>query len=330
MLENDIEENPDVYVVGTIHDGISYKATLWKNGEATTLSIMNIVSPLSKNHSSFATAVFVINNDVYVVGNVQSDSENTVAALWKNGVVTALTDGTYTAKANAVFVIENDVYVAGTEMGVTNKFIAKLWKNGKATILVNNSVATSVVVCNNDVYVAGHMSNGTKRTAKLWKNNKEVILLETDHTVANDVYVYENDVYVIGTRSNDTNIATLWKNGIAIPLATGENTSFANALFVLNDDVYVVGKEIDSKKNYMAKLWKNGEAFRLFGGNDAQSVYVFKNTIYVAGCEITHNGTFSMATLWEDNKKITLSEKRSQVYDVFVKKKYNDTLNIKF
>ena len=185
--------------------------------------------------------------------------------------------------------------------------------------MANSSVATSVVVCNNDVYVAGHMNNSTKRTAKLWKNNKEVMLSETDDTVANSVYVYENDVYVIGTRSNDTNIATLWKNGTAIPLTKGENTSFANALFVLNNDVYVVGKETDSKNNYRAKLWKNGETFRLFNDNEAQSVYVFKNDIYVAGCEQIYNGTFSMATLWKNNNKVTLSKNRSYAYDVFVK-----------
>lgn len=49
---------------------------------------------------------------VYIAGYV-SNGMNEIAALWKDGVVTRLTDGSQDASASSVFVSGNDVYVAG-------------------------------------------------------------------------------------------------------------------------------------------------------------------------------------------------------------------------
>ncbi|MEY2916623.1 MAG: hypothetical protein RIS73_337, partial [Bacteroidota bacterium] len=71
--------------------------------------------------------------DIYVVGYEES-ATNDVARLWKNGVATALTNGTGNGNANSVFVSGTDVYIVGEEEVGVN-VIPKLWKNGVATNL---------------------------------------------------------------------------------------------------------------------------------------------------------------------------------------------------
>jgi hypothetical protein len=83
---------------------------------------------------------------------------------------------------------QTNVYVTGYESNGTT-FIAKLWKNGAATNLsdgINNTVALSVYVHQNDVYVSGYES-GALTIAKLWKNGAATNLL--DGTRATSVYV---------------------------------------------------------------------------------------------------------------------------------------------
>ncbi|MDR1554013.1 MAG: hypothetical protein LBS69_11225 [Prevotellaceae bacterium] len=82
-------------------------------------------------------------SDVYVAGT-ESNGSAYVVKGWKNGVATALTDGTNDAGANSVYVSGDDVYVAGREYS-GNKSVAKVWKNGKATALTDgtNSAAAS-------------------------------------------------------------------------------------------------------------------------------------------------------------------------------------------
>ena len=128
-----------VYVAGDA-DGENL-ATVWKNGVATFLRD-------SINYTN-ANSVFVLGSDVYVAGEETFIGPNpiwnvtSIAKVWKNGVETSLTDGTYNARASSVFVSGSDVYVAGTDGRV-----AILWKNGVATALssVYGTTATSVFV----------------------------------------------------------------------------------------------------------------------------------------------------------------------------------------
>ena len=83
-------------------------------------------------------SVHVSGNDVYVVGYERENNTIDVANMWKNGIATPLTDGTYNAKANSVFVLNGDVYTVGYEEGSSND-IAKLWKNGIETSLTDGT-----------------------------------------------------------------------------------------------------------------------------------------------------------------------------------------------
>lgn len=118
---NDIYvEGNDVYAVGTSIAGTGvYDNILWKNGIATQINMV----PYS---------IFVKNNDIYIAGTLGN-----IACIWKNGVVTPLTNGVNQAYATSVYVLDNNVYVAGSERvpGSSNT-IAKYWKNG---VVVNLS-----------------------------------------------------------------------------------------------------------------------------------------------------------------------------------------------
>ena len=78
--------------------------------------------------------------DVYVAGygSQAGLDANRVATLWKNGVATRLTDGTWEAYARSVAVSGGDVYATGYEYDGAH-YIAKVWKNGVATDLTDGT-----------------------------------------------------------------------------------------------------------------------------------------------------------------------------------------------
>ena len=279
----------DVYVVGYDskgNRGSSPKvAMLWKNGVAQELT--------SELTSAIARSVFVSGNDVYVVGVGSFQTGwieegwrsygNSIAVLWKNGVEQKLTDGTRRASANSVYVSNNDVYVAGSIGGN-----AVLWKNGKEECVIEGffySQANSVFVFNNDVYMAGQEG----RTAKLWKNGVAENLSNGDEFMfGQSVFVSNNDVYIAGYEQYK--IAKLWKNGELqnVELQNLDDDlreSVAHSVFVDSNDLYVVGyKSYRRDPHWISHgtLWKNGVAHDFFGDN-ARSVYVLGNDVYVAG-----------------------------------------------
>ena len=190
--------------------------------------------------------------DVYVAG-----AENGVAKVWKNGVATALTNGSNSGRAYSVFVSGTDIYAAGEERKIGSYYVAKVWKNGVATTLSSvSSGANSIYVSGTDVYVAGYESNGTNNVAKFWKNGVATTLSSVDSR-AYSIYVSGTDVYVAGAEND---VAKVWKNGVATTLSSV--VSHANSIYVSGIDVYVAGDE-----NYtIAKIWKNGVATSLTNG----------------------------------------------------------------
>ena len=240
--------------------------------------------------------------DVYVTGSGYNGSKQ-VAMLWKNGVLQALTDGTF---ANSVYVSGSDVYVAGIEY-IGGDGVARLWKNGVIQNLTDgtkNGNGSSVYVSGADVYVAGY--DGI--LAKLWKNGSATALSDgTGDAKANSVFVSGNDVYVAGYENIGVYyVARLWKNGVATALTDGiSKSAFANSVYVSDGDVYVAGYE-DNGSNEVAMLWKNGVPQALTDGTFANSVYVSVSDVYVAGYEII--GSKRVAMLWKNGVAAALTD----------------------
>ncbi len=317
----------DVYIVGFSRVGNgNQEATIWKNGVATVLS--NGSNTDGSYHGSFAESVYVSGTDVYVVGYETYTNGKDAAKLWKNGVVTSLTDGNALtqSRANSVYISENNIYIAGYESFNTT-LVAKLWKNGEAISLTDGGIfseAYSVHVYGNDVYVSGvnsiYNENMDRNTvvATIWKNGVATSLTDgTSFSSARSVYVSGSDVYVSGSEDEGgQRIAKVWKNGVATFLTDSNNAS-AESVYVSGSDVYVAGFE-DEGGSRIAKVWRNGVANSLTDGTNysvARSVYVSSTDIYVVGYD--RGG----AKLWKNGMVIPLTEDNaaSSANSVFVK-----------
>ena len=170
----------NVYVVGSeIISGKRF-AKIWKNGVPVNLT--------DGSEPADATAIALVNNDVYVAGAENHLGWNNtgwpVPKYWKNGIAVTLPyDGIY-AIPSTIAVVNNDVYVAGEENFPSSVRVAKYWKNGVAVNLTDGNFdasAYAIAVVNNDVYVSGVESNSSgHQVAKYWKNGIAVKLSSDD------------------------------------------------------------------------------------------------------------------------------------------------------
>lgn len=138
-----ISDKKDLYVTGC--DYVSHNpkgswnsAVYWKNGQETVLP--DLIG--EKYLGSASKGIFVSGNDVYVVGSILTSdipdkysqgywlSLATVAALWKNGNLTLLTNESLCSDAKSVYVYNNDVYICGVIADSSYGTHAVYWKNG--------------------------------------------------------------------------------------------------------------------------------------------------------------------------------------------------------
>ena len=250
--------------------------------------------------------------EVYVAGGGFS-SERDIAKVWVDGVEQALADVNTDLYATSILVAGEDVYLAGYEFNwdVYNGWSpyptrAVLWKNGAPQPLTDGhhgASASSVVVSDNDVYVAGFESNGIKNVATVWKNGVAQPLGDgTIDSYATAVFVTMDDVYITGYESfgapSYTMRAILWKNGLPQQLTAGYT---ANSVFVSGSDVYVAGSGYTH-----AMIWRNGEAqhFETTSQAAALSIYVTGKDVYVGGFEYLDEGENSYgpakAMIWKN------------------------------
>lgn len=180
MAESIVVSGSDVYVAGyqSLPSQGGDVITYWKNG---------IAIPLTGPSYGEARSITISGNDVYVVGWTEDSIEyapNTwmigpVAKLWKNGVLTPLSDlTTTTAVAESVVVSGSDVYVAGyaapaTHTAGSEPWTAQYWKNGTVIPLTNGvdgAKAFGIAVVGDSVYTAGFTSAGSGVMATMWRN----------------------------------------------------------------------------------------------------------------------------------------------------------------
>lgn len=279
-----------VYIAGVIDNN----AVLWKDGVPTLLT--NI--PANSTSYAYAIKPLVYNNDVYVLG-LQEDStingNNATIKLWKNGVVTNITNGVNNAEALSFDIYNGDVYICGYEE-VNNAVIAKVWKNGIATVLskdtFNTVDASHIKVVNGDVYVTG-----------------------TGYTSSQQFNIIERALY--------------WKNGVITVLPAASIISGAGALFINNGDIYIAGHEAGSGQG--ALYWKNGVKNTLasagnYTSSDLYSIFVDNSDIYVSG-NLSYppgNVNYSNAVYWKNNipalvTNLNSNGSNASCFDLFVK-----------
>ncbi len=128
------------------------------------------------------------------------------------------------------------------------------------------TLATSICVSGNDVYVSG---NDSTLLLKYWKNGNSVNLLNQSfpYATTSAIYVSGSDVYVTGFYYTSFMLPPLggyWKNGVEVKLnTTNAETGISNILplYVSANDVYVAGTQLtynathDTTKD-QAVYWK--------------------------------------------------------------------------
>lgn len=88
----------DIYVAGWSYEGVNPQALYWKNSIRTNLT--------DAQQNGLAKGVAVVGTDVYIVGEVINPGFQEQVALWKNGELTYITDGTRSATSTAIVVVE--------------------------------------------------------------------------------------------------------------------------------------------------------------------------------------------------------------------------------
>ncbi len=204
---------------------------------------------------------------------------------------------------------EPTVFVAGYESNGTYN-VAKYWIDGQEIKLsdgTRDASANSLVVSNNDVYIAGSDSG-----AVYWKNNSEIRLPGNN---ASSIFVSGNDVYVAGVHDSK---AVYWKNGTEVVLENtnvyGEfNNAAANSIFVSGNDVYAAGFDGPN-----AVYWKNGteiyltaSTITITGYVHAYSIYVKGTDVYVVGYSSFAGSAFPLVWYWKNEVRIPIDQNGS-------------------
>lgn len=236
--------------------------------------------------------------DTVIVNSISNGSKY-VATLWKNGVVSGLTDGTKDTYVTGSFISGNDVYVIGRENTATNLYTAKYWKNGVATTIATSIGPinpTAIWVSGTDIYVAlTDFPQGTNlgtSVAKIWKNGVLTTLSKPTSTRAGTtgLTIAGNDVYVTGVEQEPGNTyskAVYWKNGVAVYLSDGAGPASTSPVYIFGTDIYLAGA-ITVGTIRKAVYWKNGTMTALTDGTrnaGAGTILVNGADLYIAGSE---------------------------------------------
>jgi hypothetical protein len=288
-----------------------------KSLQIILLLVITLSSCTKENSSNSSSSnVDVVGTNIYVAG-MDISGQNFVAAYWKNGVKTQLSNNySYTYD---IFVNGSDVYVVGFE-GL-NTHYPVLWKNGvKTQLSTSPGEAESVFVSGSDVYVCGteylSTTNSGKTVAFLWKNG--VKTRYGTSSGASSVFVNGYDVFIAGYNLyNNGASVTYWQNG-SIPNSLLPTKGYASSIYVSGSELYMVGKDFTTG---LPTLWR-----RTFGGvsnthtktplstntnSEAYSVSVLGSDTYIAGFE-------GGACYWKNGVRTQLSDnKESSTGEVF-------------
>jgi len=329
----------NVYVAGFVSTGTRDIAMLWKNGVGIALT--------DATTDAEATAVYVSDTDVYVVGFIGNPTTGVAnATLWKNGVASNI-GAANTAGLTGVYVYKGDVYVSGNSPGGTDgTYRATMWKNGSPTYLPGSShgsEAFGISGYDSLVCVAGVGANpvnhvnegGYVSTATDWINGTFTPLGtainedNNDNAIPYSVFVNGKDIYMAGSfgATTEYDIAAYWKNGAITPLTNGTQNAEAYAIYVSGSDVYVAGTSILSDGSAsIAQIWKNGVATALSTKTELQvkptGVSVKGEDVYVAGNEqVSITNPHQYAKIWKNGVSTSLTDGSTDAgaYGIFVK-----------
>jgi hypothetical protein len=190
------------------------------------------------------------------------------------------------------------------------------WKNGNPVYLTDGSAhatASSIVVRNADVYVAGNSTHANGNTVATYWKNGIATQISSKVTFAHGMFVSGSDVYLTGSERNTgpgVGFPTYWKNETATYLGPGLGGAAGYDITVVGNDVYTVGVEDNAQAVRLAKYWKNSSPVTLSDGSRpsfAQAIDVIGDDVYVVGHE--YNGASrTVVKLWKNGLSTAITD----------------------
>jgi len=283
----------DVYLAGQhIQNGIWVPA-FWKNGQSFNLS----------DREGNATAMLVTGTDVYFGGSIENN-----AALWKNGDLIKLTEGSSMSFVRSIQASESGIRVLYFSVGAGGDQQFSLYNGTSSIVLegVANVGYQPMAVVGTDVYIImnEYSYDLGNHYPTVWKNGNKSII-NTPGAEAHCIAVSGTDVYVGGASKNDNNkyVATLWKNGVPVSLSAAGSAIYN--IKVEDTNVYALGYETNTAGTDVAVYWKNEQKFTVSDGTKNTYGYQWeiKNSdIYVVG--EFHDGSWYTG-VWKNGSRIT-------------------------
>jgi hypothetical protein len=272
----------DVYVAGTSYVSEVAQPCYWKNDTLVYLS-----STLDGQALGIASQ----GRDVYIVGYTNSAiSGHTVAAYWKNGIQTALTDGTIASFATSIAVSGSDIYAAGWIIKPTGYMAACYWKNGIITNLTDNSISSSaaaIAISGNDVYITGGTSPTINQSVATYWKNGVASYLTSANTYSNSYAIAVNggDIYIAGElrASNSNFVATYWKNGKPVSLFSDTSNSYGYSISSNGADLFIAGQVFTKQGDITGVYWKNNTIEKIDQSYSLNSIKVNGLDVYTSG-----------------------------------------------
>jgi uncharacterized membrane protein len=140
--------------------------------------------------------IFKTSTNIILAGYYQDTAGNLSAATWGSLDTRPEVLTSNTSVANSIYKSGADLHIVGFEtIGSFN--VATYWKNFVATRLYSqtvNSKASAVAVSDNDVYIAGNITNSSGNLeAKYWKNGNMISLADpSKRSEATAIFIVKN------------------------------------------------------------------------------------------------------------------------------------------
>lgn len=290
-----------VYVTANVYEsnGMTLDGLFWQDGVKTVLTGAD-------GASSYMSNVVVQGKNVYYARTYSDPVKGSVAAYWKNGVMTNITDGDHDIQVRAICVSpQGDVYLVGRydDSGA-------FWKNGVVTLITDFTGSCNInciAVSGNDVYLGGtdQVAVNGAIEAKYWKNGVGKALSDgTEYASVTGIAVSGGNTHIVGVKGREV---VYWKNEVPtiLPRPNSDDAE-SSGIFVVGEDVYISGG-VETNEQTTAAYWKNGVETIVQDGIWINNIFVHDGDVYLAG--VSKQAT---PVYWKNQVSVPVTDGKTQ------------------